>query len=574
MTAFEPLATLVARVADGARIAVGGHHFARLPMAALRALCTGPARDLHWFSWGGGLPLEMLLDADKIARIDLCFSSLDIFGLPPRFRAAAETDAIPVHDWPALAMIGALEAAMRNLPAMPVQLPLGSDLVTRCPGLTPAADGRTGLVAAVRPDLALLHAPFADAAGNVAIYGARALDVLLAGAARQVLVTVDEIVPVGALARMGRLTVIPRTQITAIAHVPQGAAPASCLPHYVTDWAALASLLGGDLTAAPEPVPVYVPALLRRAATLTEIDPAPFRTPTDGPATTDDIMAARLSRLLDNASFASAGAVSPLANVAYRLAKATHAPDLMLATFTAGHVDVPGAPLTLSLYESVDAAGAIAHAGGEDTYAAWYQPGRVTHEIIGAAQVDRRGRVNNLELTKPSGGRLRLAGQGGMADVANMHVHSVLYITRHSPQSVVDRVAFASSARGLTGPARAAAGYRPGRVLVLTNLCLFEIDAATGDLTVTERMPGVTADQITAATGFIPRFAPDCPEIAPPDAATLALLRDRIDPLGLRRLEFVPARDRAALLSDIIARDRAGMATLVARADDRTLRHG
>jgi len=84
----------------------------------------------------------------------------------------------------------------------------------------------------------------------------------------------------------------------------------------------------------------------------------------------------------------------------------------------------------------------------------------------------------------------------------------------------------------------------------------------------------VTADQITAATGFIPRFAPDCPEIAPPDAATLALLRDRIDPLGLRRLEFVPARDRAALLSDIIARDRAGMATLVARADDRTRRHG
>lgn len=570
MTAFEPLSALVARIPDGARIAVGGHHFARLPMAALRALCSAPARDLHWFSWGGGLPLEMLLQADKIARIDLCFSSLDIFGLPPRFRAVAEARAVPVHDWPALAMIGALEAAMRNLPAMPVQLPLGSDLATRCSGLTPTGDGLTAMAAAVRPDVVLIHAPYADTAGNVAIYGARALDVLLAGAARQVLVTVEEIVPAGALAKMGRLTVIPRPQITAVALAPEGAAPASCLPHYVTDWAALSTLLAGDLTAPPLPVP----ALLRAAACVTDIDPAPFHAPASGPATVDEIMATRLARLLDDNSFASAGAVSPLANVAYRLAKATTAPGLMLCTFTAGHVDVPGAGLTLSLYESVDAAQAAAHAGGEDTYAAWYQPGRVTHEIIGAAQVDRRGRVNNLELVKPSGAPLRLAGQGGMADVANMHAHSVLYITRHAPQSVVEQVAFASSARGLMGKARTDAGYRPGRVLVLTNLCLFELDEATGDLTVTERLPGVTHDEITAATGFTPRFVPDCPEIAIPDAATLVLLRDRIDPLGLRRLEFVPARDRAALLADIIARDRAGTVAHVAHQDSRMRLHG
>jgi glutaconate CoA-transferase subunit A len=218
---------------------------------------------------------------------------------------------------------------------------------------------------------------------------------------------------------------------------------------------------------------------------------------------------------------------------------------------------VPGAPLTLSLYEAVDAAGAAAHAGGEDTYAAWYQAGRVTHEIIGAAQVDRRGRVNNLELVKPSGAPLRLAGQGGMADVANMHAHSVLYVTRHSPQSVVEEVRIASSARGLHGAARAAAGYREGRVIVLTNLCLFAFDEAAGELVVAERMPGVSRDEIVAATGFAPRFADPCPEIPLPDAATLRVLRERVDPLGLRRLEFVPARERAALLDEILAADRA-----------------
>jgi glutaconate CoA-transferase subunit A len=571
MTAFVSLAELVARIPAGARLAVGGHHFARLPMAALRALCASPAGGLRWFSWGGGLPLEMLIEAGKVGRIDLCFSSLDLFGLPPRFRAAAEAGTIPVADWPALAMIGALEAAMRNLPAMPVQLPLGSDLATACPGLAPAGDGRTAMAAAVRPDVALLHAPFADAEGNVAIHGACALDVLLAGAARQVLVTVEEIVPRGALARMGRLTVIPRTQVSAIAHVPEGAAPASCLPHYVTDWKAIAGLLAGDSQIA-EPAPV--PGLLRRAAGVAEVDPGDFRIPAAGPAGVDEIMAVRLSRMLDDTAFASAGAVSPLANVAYRLAKATHAPHLMLATFTAGHVDVPGAALTLSLYEAVDAAQAAAHAGGEDTYAAWYQAGRVTHEIIGAAQIDRLGRVNNLMLTRPSGGRLRLAGQGGMADVANMHAHSVLYVTRHSPQSVVDRVAVASSARGVSGRDREAAGYRPGRVMVLTNLCLFEADETTGELVVTERMPGVTATDIAGASGFAPRFAGDCPEIALPDAATLALLRERIDPLGLRRTEFVPARDRTALLDAIIACDLEGTAAATSLTETRSRRHG
>lgn len=569
------LDALVARVPPGARIAVGGHHFARLPMAALLRLAEAGPGELAWFSWGGGLPLEILLEAGRIARIDLCFSSLDIFGLPPRFRAVAEARSLPVHDWPALAMIAALEAGMRNLPFLPVQLPEGSDMAGRCPGLGVFEDAgtgrRLGRVAAVRPDVALLHAPFADEAGNVAIAGARALDVLLAGAARDVLVTVDEVVPEGALAGMGRLTVIPRPLVGAIAHVPGGAAPASCLPHHVTDWQAIraaieAPALGPALARHPVAPDLAAAARLPAAAVTAEAFARPAAD--EGPASVDEIMAVRLARMLDDASFASAGAVSPLANVAYRLARATHAPGMMLMTFTAGHLDVPPGPLSLSLYEAMDAGAAAAHAGGEDTYAAYYQAGRVTHEIIGAAQVDRRGRVNNLELTRPSGGPLRLAGQGGMSDVANMHAWNILYVTRHAPRALVEAVEIASSARGVTGVRRAALGYRPGGTVVLTDLCLFRLDEAAGELVVAETMPGVAPDAIRASTGWEVRFAPDCAEMVPPDSETLAILRRRIDPLGLRRLEFVAARDRAALLDDILARDRAGLAACLAACRD------
>jgi glutaconate CoA-transferase, subunit A len=562
---MEALTDLIGRIASGARISVGGHHFARLPIAAVRALAAGPARDLSYFAWGGGLPLEMLLEADKVARIDLCFASLDIFGLPPLFRAAAETGAIPVFDWPALAMIQGLRAAQANLPFLPMQLPLGSDMAGLCPGLSVHPDSPDiGLVAAQPLDAVLLHAPFADTAGNVGIYGARALDLALVGAARQVLVTVDRIVPEGSLATMGRLTIIPRTLVTAIAVVQGGAWPSSCLPLYVTDYATLyGALTHTPLSPALALPRDGVPRLLTEAAALpaSAIKPTAFAAADQGsgPATIDEIMVVRLAALLDDRSFASAGAVSPLANVAYRLAKATHAPNLCLATFSAGHIDVAAGTMTLSLLEGMDAETAVTHAGGDDSYWTFYQSGRVSHEIIGAAQVDGGGRVNNLRLTKPSGAPLRLAGQGGMSDVANMHRDHVLYITRHTPQSLVDRVAVASSARGVTGEARLAAGYQPGTVWLLTNLCLFRLNDMTGLFEVAETLPGVSRAQISEATGFAVRFADDCREIALPDAATLRCLRQQIDPLGLRQIEFTGARERGPLLTRIIDQDRAGL---------------
>ena len=573
---FLDLDGLAARVVSGSRLAVGGHHFARLPIALLRAVCDDAPRDLNYFSWGGGLPLEMLLEAKTVGSIDLCFSSLDIFGLPPRFRAVAEAGGMRVSDWPALAMIQGLRAAEENLPFMPLQLPEGSDMAELCPGLTihvdPATGRRVGLIPAQRIDTLLLHAPRADEAGNVAIYGATALDLALVGAARQVLVTVEDVVPCGELQRLGWQTSILRNRISAIAKVPGGAWPASCLPDYATDYAALHRSLGpdagplrGTLAAGPD----KPPARLRAAAGLTpgRIDPASFAAdaPTGvEPPSIDEILACRLAAMLDNECFASAGAVSPLANVAYRLAKASHAPEMILATFSCGHLDIDPGVMSLTLLESMDAASAVAHAGGDESYSTFYQAGLTTHEIIGAAQVDAMARTNNLRLTRASGDPLRLAGQGGMSDVANMHRDMVLYVTRHEPRSLVESVDVASSGRGLvTASQRRAAGYRPGHVRVLTDLCLFELNEQSLRLVVTETMPGVSRAEIVEKTGFEVRFHPDCRPVAPPTAETLTLLRTRIDPLGLRRLEFVGARDRGPLLHEIIARDSTGVAACI-----------
>jgi len=138
------------------------------------------ARDLTYVSWGGGLPLELLLQAGLVRKAVFCFSSLDLFGLAPRFRAALEQGRIEVDEMNALAMAQALEAAGRRLPSMPGQVPLGSDILERtrvAQVTTDPLDGSDIVSAApLSLDVLLVHAQRADEDGNLELAGSLALD--------------------------------------------------------------------------------------------------------------------------------------------------------------------------------------------------------------------------------------------------------------------------------------------------------------------------------------------------------------------------------------------------------------
>src|ERR1700731_62549 len=90
MPLFGSVDELVAQVRDGDRIGVGGALLTRLPLTALYALAERRPQRLEYTSWGGGLPLEILLGAHAVSKIVFCFASLDIFGLAPLFRQALE----------------------------------------------------------------------------------------------------------------------------------------------------------------------------------------------------------------------------------------------------------------------------------------------------------------------------------------------------------------------------------------------------------------------------------------------------------------------------------------------------
>jgi glutaconate CoA-transferase subunit A len=575
---FVGLDELVAEVRDGDVVSVGGALLTRLPLAALHELAARPPRRLTYAAWGGGLPLEILLGCGAVERIVFCFSSLDIFGLAPLFRAALESGSVEVEEWPAFGFTARLEAAKQNLSAAPFRLPPGVDVPNGTAAGTvfeveaPAPDGAaaTSLALARRldVDVLFLHAQRADEDGNVEIAGARGLDATLAFAARRVLVTVEEMVPRDRIGSLRQSFVLARQFVHAIAVVPFGAYPTSCLPYYVADFAALQEVTAqSPPPAAAPPTPEAAARLTARAALRHEdvreatrclvrerTEPAAPERPSPGPPTAEEIMVCVLAAQLDNDSVCAAGAVSPLAVTSYLLAKATHAPNLDLFMTSGGLLDVALRPMLLALGEALDTASAAVICGGEDSYRWYYQQGRVTCEIVTAAQIDRRGRTNNLSVTTPSGRQVRLPGQGGMADVADLHANFVLYLTRHTPLSLVDSVERTSAARSLHDPdARRAAGLRPGRVLLVTNLGVFSDDDGSGELVLRSVHPGVSIDELRAATGFEPVLADGWCTTPSPEPEVLRVLREEVDPLGIRRLEMAPARERAELLAQCIA---------------------
>lgn len=588
MTEIISLDELAQQVPSGIRIGIGGVHLTRLPIALIDKVLNLGRKDFTYISWGGGLPLELFLEADALKKLVFCFSSLDILGLAPRFRAALETNRVEVEEWTALAMIQGLHAAFFNLPEVPFQVPVGSDLMNTGnfwkKTVSPFTGEPIALARRLDVDTVLFHAQRADRQGNIEIQGARGLDLSLLGASKKNLFTVEEIVEVGELGSAPKSYVLPRTFVSAIAHVPGGAYPTSCLPYYTTDYRRLVDYVRTEeqrkksavaaATAAPHVAPTassprfvfsaprkqFLSAAAQvplKALTPARLERFGLKIETAAPYTIDELLAATLAHEYDNASICSVGSVSPLAMVSYLLAKRTDAPGLILISLNGGFIDVESHPMSLTLAEPLDWQTAKAFWGGDDTYHWYYQTGRITHEVITTAQVDLQGRTNNAWI-ESKGKRLRLPGQGGMADVTNLHKNFTLYLTRHSPERFVESVQFCTASRGILGDnERRQAGLQPGTVRLISNLGIFELDHAARKFRLVSIHPGVALEEIRQQTGGEFLVADPLPITPAPSADELHLIRREIDPFGIRQLEFVPSKSRLETIERILNAEQA-----------------
>ena len=247
MTETLSLDRLAGRVADGAMLALPPD-YSFVPMAAVRALVRRGVRDLHLLTVPqAGIAADLLIGAGCVATIETAAVSLGELGNAPRFTAAVEGGRLAIRDSTCPAIHAALQAAEKGVPFMPLRGLIGSDLLGARPDWhvidNPLADSGGDpivLLPALKPDVALFHAPYADEHGNVWL-GARRELVTMAHAARETLVTVEEVRPGDLLADETLAAgTLPALYVTALAEAPRGAWPLGLAERYEPDRAHLA----------------------------------------------------------------------------------------------------------------------------------------------------------------------------------------------------------------------------------------------------------------------------------------------------------------------------------------------
>jgi glutaconate CoA-transferase subunit A len=140
-----------------------------------------------------------------------------------------------------------------------------------------------------------------------------------------------------------------------------------------------------------------------------------------------------------------------------------------------------------------------------------------------------------------------------MADVANLHKNFILYLTRHSPERFVEAVEFSTASRGLLrDEERKQAGLQPGKVRLISDLGIFELDPEEGRFRLISIHPGAALDELRAQTGGQFLMTQPVLRTTAPTEDELRLIREEVDPFAIRQLEFVPSRDRLALIQRIL----------------------
>jgi glutaconate CoA-transferase, subunit A len=188
----------LAPIHDGIMLAVP-REVAGVPMEATRALIRRGVRNLHLVALPtSSLQADLLIGAGCVAVLETSAVSLGEFGAAPRFTAAITTAAIRMKDATCPALHAALQAAEKGVPFMPLRGIIGSDILAhrtdwRVIDNPFGQDDPIVLLPALHPDVALIHAPMADRAGNVWIGRQREL-VTMAHASAKTVVTVEEII--------------------------------------------------------------------------------------------------------------------------------------------------------------------------------------------------------------------------------------------------------------------------------------------------------------------------------------------------------------------------------------------
>ena len=230
----------IAAISDGCLLVVP-RETSGVPMAATRALVRRGVKHLHLVALPtSSLQADLLIGAGCVETVETSAVSLGEFGPAPRFAAAVTAGAIEMKDATCPALHAALQASEKGVPFMPLRGLIGSDILKYRDDWkvidSPFANSDPiVLLPAIRPDVALIHAPMADRFGNVWIGRQREL-ATMAHAAEKTIATVERLYDADLLDDpMLAAGTLPAFYMEAIAIAERGAWPLGLPDFYLAD---------------------------------------------------------------------------------------------------------------------------------------------------------------------------------------------------------------------------------------------------------------------------------------------------------------------------------------------------
>jgi len=272
--------------------------------------------------------------------------------------------------------------------------------------------------------------------------------------------------------------------------------------------------------------------------------------------TIDEMMTVLMAREVRNDDVMIVGVATPMVWAAFTLAKVTHAPDAIYH-YIMGNTFVSEPRQVSLLYLEMNTARAYRFQNSvECTLESLPSEKLTTIEFFRPAQIDQYGNTNNICIGDYNKPKIRLPGAAGILDFSMFYSRgSFLYTPRHDARTFVptEKIYFISGVGFPDGKPSICGGLGPQSVV--TNLAYLDFEEKSKRMRLTSIYPGVDIDTVKDSTGFELIIPKDLKETIPPSAKEIQLLREKVDPLNIRKLEILSNKAREDLLDEIIQKE-------------------
>jgi len=235
-----PLSEAIERfVPDGSSIAMGLAQETLIPFAAGHELIRQNKKQLTLIGPISDILFDQIIGAGCVRQVRAAWVGNVITGSSYNFRRAVENGALKIEDHSNLTLAMALRAGAMGVSFMPTRTALGSDIFKTNASLKTISCPFTGdiltAVAAINPDVAIVHLQRTDKFGNAHAWGNLGITRDACLASRHIIITAEELVEPESISSDPNRVITPGFRVSAVAHAPWGGHPSPVPGYYNRD---------------------------------------------------------------------------------------------------------------------------------------------------------------------------------------------------------------------------------------------------------------------------------------------------------------------------------------------------